>query len=119
MTMLERRLRRAGSVLVLLSTAACSSASTPRGSPTDGESNAYLSDAQFRRSELVASLVNPNNGYSALRLAHYDTGDGADWSALPEWNPRSEVVAEAELDAPGGVPSDAPLGSNARSATCL
>jgi cytochrome c553 len=63
----------------------------------------YLEDASFRRSELVASLVNPQNGYSQLRLAHYASGDAQDWDALPEWNPPVDVVAAAELDAPGGV----------------
>ena len=43
--------------------------------------------AGFRRAELVASLVNPANGYSTLRLAHYATADAADWDQLPEWNP--------------------------------
>ena len=44
-------------------------------------------DARARREALVASLVNPSNGYSALRLAHYATGGDGDWDRLPEWNP--------------------------------
>ena len=63
----------------------------------------YLTSASARRAALVASLVNPENGYSQLRLAHYDTGDGLDWSRLPESNPRIDVIAASELDAPGGV----------------
>jgi mono/diheme cytochrome c family protein len=59
--------------------AACSS-----GSSHDGT---YLSDASYRRSEFVASLVNPSNGYAKTRLAHYDSGDANDWSRLPELNP--------------------------------
>jgi hypothetical protein len=47
----------------------------------------YLADRAFRRAALVASLVNRNNGYSRLRLAHYATGRNGDWDALPEWNP--------------------------------
>jgi cytochrome c5 len=47
----------------------------------------YLDDAPFRRATLVASLVNPANGYSQLRLAHYATGSDGDWDALPAWNP--------------------------------
>ncbi len=47
----------------------------------------YLDDARFRRDTLVASLVNPDNGYSRLRLAHYATGGDGDWDALPVWNP--------------------------------
>jgi len=64
---------------------------------------AYLAVPSYDRSELTASLVNPDNGYSKLRLAHYATGDGADWDRLPEWNPPSEPIAAAELDAPGGA----------------
>jgi mono/diheme cytochrome c family protein len=63
----------------------------------------YLDDAGFRRAELTASLVNPNNGYSSLRLAHYATGMPGDWDALPEWNPPTEAIAATELDAPGGA----------------
>ena len=44
-------------------------------------------DARARRDTLVASLVNPSNGYSGLRLAHYATGRDGDWDRLPEWNP--------------------------------
>src|SRR5271168_3700684 len=75
----------------------------------------YLDDASYRRSELVASLVNPENGYSELRLAHYATGDANDWDLLPEWNPAVDVIAASELDAPGGAstsvmsPQAAPL----------
>jgi cytochrome c5 len=65
----------------------------------------YLDDAGFRRAELVASLVRPQNGYSSLRLAHYATGDTGDWDRLPEWNPRAEPIALSDLDAPGGVSS--------------
>jgi mono/diheme cytochrome c family protein len=43
----------------------------------------YLDDGAYRRGALAASLVNPDNRYSALRLQHY----GRDWDALPEWNP--------------------------------
>jgi hypothetical protein len=64
---------------------------------------AYLTDPAFARAELTASLVNPQNGYSALRLAHYATGDAADWDRLPEWNPSTEPIAAGELDAPGGA----------------
>jgi hypothetical protein len=55
----------------------------------------------------VASLVNPENGYSALRLAHYATGDQNDWERLPEWNPASESLAATELDSPGGASTTA------------
>jgi hypothetical protein len=57
----------------------------------------------FARAELTESLVNPSNGYSALRLSHYATDDASDWNRLPEWNPPAEPIAAAELDAPGGA----------------
>ena len=74
----------------------------------------YLSDAHFRRAALVASLVNTANGYSQLRISHYDTGDAEDWSRLPEWNPRVEGVRAGELDTPEGAKAEAPLGAGAR-----
>jgi mono/diheme cytochrome c family protein len=49
-------------------------------------------DAGARREALVASLVNPSNGYSTLRLAHYATGRDGDWDRLPEWNPPSAAL---------------------------
>ena len=87
-------------VLVVLVGVACGQA------PQPAPSVPYLVDSGFRRAELVASLVNPANGYSALRLAHYESGDGADWAALPEWNPAVERIEANELDAPAGASAD-------------
>lgn len=86
------------------------------GPPADdgGSARAYLLRPASARAALVASLVNPSNGYSQLRLARYATGDGADWDRLPEWNPTAEPIAASELDAPGGVSTDT-LGDGARS----
>src|SRR5215471_12940208 len=67
---------------------------------------AYLDDPAFARAELVASLVNASNGYSAVRLAHYATGTDGDWNRLPEWNPPAETILASELDAPGGASPD-------------
>ena len=64
---------------------------------------AYLNDPAYARAEMTASLVNPDNGYSALRLARYASGDARDWDRLPEWNPPAESIEAAELDAPGGA----------------
>jgi cytochrome c5 len=72
-----------------------------------GDPAAYLDDASFRRAELVASLVNLQNGYSQVRLSHYATGATGDWDLLPEWNPPVDVVAAQELDAPEGASPDA------------
>ncbi|HEY6559273.1 MAG TPA: cytochrome c [Polyangiaceae bacterium] len=72
---------------------AASCASDPRDlASSEAEIRAgqrYDSDAAYRRGELVDSLVNPENGYSQLRLFRYtDSG----WGALPEWNPRTSPV---------------------------
>jgi len=87
-------------LLTVLFAVACGQA------PASAQSVPYLADPAFRRTELVASLVNPANGYSALRLTHYESGDGADWSRLPEWNPAVETIAATELDAPSGASAD-------------
>lgn len=92
-------LQRLKASAALLALAACSSAS-PAPSSTGLP---YLEDASYRRSELVASLVNPADGYARLRLAHYATGHAGDWDGLPEWNPDVDVIGAAELDAPGGA----------------
>ena len=76
-------------------------------SPSPGDPLPYLDDPSYRRAELVASLVDPSNDYSQLRLARYDSGGQGDWSRLPEWNPAVTPVAAAELDAPGGASPDA------------
>ena len=55
---------------------------------------------------MAASLVNPENGYSELRLAHYASGAAGDWDRLPEWNPPAEPIAASELDTPGGASPD-------------
>lgn len=50
-------------------------------------SERYLGDRAARRAILEHELVNPENGYSRLRLDHYATGDANDWDLLPEYNP--------------------------------
>ena len=77
--------------LAALGPAAC----TAPGGGTDAER--YLGDRDFRRAALVAELVNPANGYSRLRLAHYATEDAGSWDGLPEWNP---PVAPLGIDEP-------------------
>lgn len=87
---------------------ACASASPAPASPS------YLTSGAFRRAEMEASLVNPSNGYSQLRLAHYAVEGALGWDALPVHNPRTVPIALRELDTPGGVKLDAPLGPDAR-----
>jgi cytochrome c5 len=74
--------------------------STPEPSPP-----AYLTDVVYRRATLLASLVNPGDGYARDRIAHYATGAPGDWDALPEWNPPAELVEASELDLPAGAPT--------------
>jgi mono/diheme cytochrome c family protein len=78
--------------------------------PSNASEVAYLRDAASRRRALVDSLVDPSNGYSTLRLAHYSSGDAGDWDALPVWNPRAAPFAVSALDAPPStlaLPDDA------------
>ena len=79
-----------------LCASACGEKVPPAG--TDPEV-AYLNDAASRRQALVASLVDPTNGYSTLRLAHYATGAADDWDGLEAWNPRAAPFAASALDA--------------------
>ena len=69
----------------------------------------YLGDPSFRRAELEALLVDPGDGYAALRLARY----GGAWEVLPAWAPRVEAVTTADF---GGDAADAtrPLAAGAR-----
>jgi hypothetical protein len=92
--------------------AACAVATACGGSSAGPSGVPYLDDAAYRRAQLTASLVNPTNGYSELRLAHYATGNTADWDHLPEWNPRAEPIAASELDSPDGA-AVTPLSSQA------
>ncbi len=54
----------------------------------------YDSEPAFRRKLLEASIVNPDNGYSALRLDRYDE---AGWGALPTFNPRARPVVLGDI----------------------
>ncbi len=57
--------------------------------------SSYLTSARYRRAALEASLVNPSNDYSRLRLAHY--ARAGDWDALPEWNPEVSPITRSDL----------------------
>src|SRR5436190_1584616 len=77
-----------------------------RGAEGERAADLYLTDASYRRSELVLSLVNPDNGYSSLRLQRYESGDAQSWSNLLEWNPRTAPFAtEATVASGSGAPS--------------
>ena len=82
--------------------AACGSSAPPAPGPL-----AYLGDAAYRRAALEASLVDPQNAYSKVRLEHYASGTARDWDLLPEWNPPTDPISAGELDAPGGASTSA------------
>jgi cytochrome c553 len=92
--------------LIALGLAAC--AGPKESAPSDGV--LYLTDPRFRRAELAASLVDPSNGYSALRLARY----GLAWEALPVWSPRVEPFVTADLTP---AAAERPLGPGALALT--
>ncbi len=98
--------RRRGAAAALIGLAAGCASEAPLGG--------YLDDARARRAALEASLVEPTNAYSRLRLEHYATGRPGDWDTLPVWNPRAAPVEPSELARPDGAPADAPLGPDAR-----
>lgn len=84
----------------LLAAAGCG---PQEGGASDGELAGFLDGApafvesrRLRRRALEASLVNPDNGYSQLRLANYARADGG-WDALPVWNPPVRPVTAADL----------------------
>ena len=56
----------------------------------------YMEDPLFRRQALEDSLVNPENGYSRVRLGRYTE---AIWGALPVWNPRVRRITPADIGA--------------------
>jgi mono/diheme cytochrome c family protein len=100
-TRVTMRRARWGVLLGALGAACASPPSASTGSVP------YLDDLSYRRSELVASIVDPQNAYSQLRLQRYATGTSNDWDTLPEWNPATESVETTELDAPGGASATA------------
>lgn len=86
------------------------------------QGTAFLEDTHARRAALEASLTNPENMYSRIRLAAYGLGDRG-WDLLPVWNPRSmpidatlaATLANGEIP---GLPDDrAPLWNGAVPAT--
>ena len=53
----------------------------------------YLDDPAFRRRILEASLANPTNVYSAVRISAYGKPDTG-WDTLPVWIPRAAPVTD-------------------------
>jgi hypothetical protein len=59
--------------------------------PYDATAEAYLDDPGTRVAILAADLVSLDNQYAAQRLEHV----GADWDALPIWDPATVAVTPA------------------------
>jgi mono/diheme cytochrome c family protein len=70
----------------------------------------YLTDASFRRGELLASLDGVDDQYADLRRAHYASADGQDWDQLPEWNPAVSPLAMTDFAAGARASADAVTG---------
>lgn len=94
---------RFASLALALCVVGCSDATTapvndtPRGV---GFATRFVSDRAFRRQSLVDAVVNPMNGYSALRLAKYATEDGGvatGWDALDEYHPLVRPITTNEI----------------------
>lgn len=66
-------------------------------SSTLDDAGLYLQSGAYRMDTLRESLVDPSNGYSALRLENYD-----EWSELREWNPISRPLMQEDLGAFAG-----------------
>jgi hypothetical protein len=97
-------MRRVSLTLAALALGACGG-SKPSPAPTTPHELLYLRDASARRQALIDELVDPTNGYSSLRLAHYATGADGDWDALPAWNPRAASYPANALDAAPAAPA--------------
>src|SRR5262249_41931580 len=86
-------------------------ASAPAQEPgTPSFAERFLADRAYRRASLERSVVNPDNGYSALRLAEYAVergGTPVGWDALDEWNPLVRPVRIDGLGEPSAPVWDA------------
>jgi mono/diheme cytochrome c family protein len=56
----------------------------------------FVESTELRRQALEQSLVNPQNGYSRLRLAKYAVEEGG-WDTLGVWNPPVRPVTTDDL----------------------
>lgn len=100
---------------LLLGALAAAAATTACGSPQDaltstptdvaGSMHAYVDDPAVGRRALEASIVNHENGYSALRLSRYDERH---WGALPVFEPLTApmLVGDGDTVAPAPAPGD-------------
>ena len=91
----------ARALVCLVALASACSAPIETGTMSDVErGRRYDESESFRRGALIASLENPDNGYSRLRLERYLPDR---WETLPTWNPGIRVVSDADI---GGAQPD-------------
>ena len=93
-------------VCAALLASACSGATEAFTLSEVARGQRYDESETFRRDALIASLENPDNGYSRLRLDRYRAEE---WGALPIWNPAIRVVSEADIGVARPVAGFAPL----------
>lgn len=97
------------SVLVVLALLGCAEPEVPAGTAELTFAERFLAERAFRRESLERAVENPNNDYSALRLAEYATATNdvaTGWDALEPWNPG---VRPLTLDEPQGAHAGAAL----------
>src|SRR5437870_578938 len=109
---------RVASLCGILLSVSCGGAGAPAPSDDSAFASRFLSERAYRRAVLERSIVNPGNGYSALRLTEYATeesGEPTGWDALAEWNPplRPLVLGSEPDVAPAPLWDNRPIRSAA------
>lgn len=94
---LSSPLRFRGALCALALVNACSAPIDSASTSDVARGQRYDESESFRREALIASLENPDNGYSQLRLERYRAEQ---WEALPIWDPAVRVVSEADTAGP-------------------
>lgn len=94
------------SLLALLTLLGCGPAAPASSSSGADFAAQFLNQRAFRRESLESAVENPNNDYSALRLAEYATesaGLATGWDSLEVWDPQ---VRPLTLSASGLASAD-------------
>jgi mono/diheme cytochrome c family protein len=82
---------------------------TPPVQPTPATlEQQYLTERDFRREQMMASLAGVEDDYARLRRDHYASGDSLDWDLLPAWNPPVVTLTTADFAAGAVVTAGPP-----------
>ncbi|MEA2700955.1 MAG: hypothetical protein QOI66_5226 [Myxococcales bacterium] len=104
-------MRRLITCAILTSAAAaalgCDGAPSLQPAPATIEQR-YLTERDFRRDQMMASLAGVEDDYARLRRDRYASGDGLDWDLLPAWNPPVAALTTADFAAGAVVTADPP-----------